>query len=368
MSAVAACLALATPLLPPAMSRDEADATGGCVQVGAEVAGRFARLLPEGGIDRQFSLPRSRFELGLARDGAAGRLVLGGVRSGGEDSYIGVAGESIVPQVQVAEAKYTAARAGLAVSMGLVDDPWVVTGDQSWDLRAVAPGLGESNAWLERSDLGAIVGWTAPQGWATTALSLTSGEGLARRERNSGQDTSALLVVRPLTPLSRGADLLQLHVWARDGSRGLGRAPDHRLGVRVTHRSDWAAGGVELLSATGIQGDAARTPTGRSAYVQVTPPQVPTLAFARWDDVHEQPSVPATHRKTLRLGAGIRLPPHATGVPPMRLLLGFEQLTQDALVTGLAGAASSQDASALWLQLDLRAREMLGATQPVSFP
>lgn len=368
MSAAATCLALATPLLPTAMDLDAAPAKGGCVQVGAEVAGRLVQTFPAGGIDRAFTLPRNRFELGLERGGTSGRLILGGVRSGGEDSYIGVAGESIVPQVQVAEARYRAQRLGLTVAFGLVDDPWVVTGNNSWDLRAVAPGLGEDNGWLERSDLGAVVAWTAPGSWATVAASMTSGEGLARRERNNGQDTSGLLVVRPLAGVEDGEALLQVHAFYRDGSRGLGLAPDHRLGARLTHRSPWAAGGLEFLSATGVQADGSRNPRGVSAFAQVTPPPAPAVAFARLDRIDEEPGTDETNRSTLRLGGGLELPPHAKGVAPMRLLVAWEQASADPAVTGLAGAASGEKSSAVWVQLDLRLREQLGETERVPFP
>ncbi len=368
MSAAATCLALATPLLPAAMDRTAAPATGGCVQAGAEVAGRLLQSFPAGGIDRAFTLPRSRFELGLGRGGAGGRLILGGVRSGGEDSYIGVAGESIVPQVQVAEARYRATPLGLAVAFGLVDDPWVLTGNNAWDLRAVAPGLGEDNGWLDRSDLGATVGWTAPGAWATLAVTVSSGEGLARRERNNGQDTAGLLVVRPLAGVADGSDLLQVHAFYRDGSRGLGLAPDHRWGVRLGHRSPWAAGALEVLTATGVQGDGSRHPLGMSAFAQVTPPPVPAIAFARVDHVDEQPGTDATDHAVVRVGGGLELPPHAEGVAPMRLLVGWERATADAAVTGLAGAPSGTSASAIWVQLDLRVREQLGTTTRVPFP
>lgn len=358
-----ACMALAATLLPNAPGEP---ASGGCVGFGAEVAGRFTQGFPQGGVDRGFALSRSRYDLGLERDGAGGRLVLAGVRSGGADSYIGVAGESIVPQVQVAEARYRAAGLGLTVAAGLVDDPWVSSGNTSWDLRVTAPGVGEAAGWLERSDLGGAVAWTSPGRWATLAGTVTSGEGLARRERNNGEDTAGLLILRPLAGVERGARLLELQAYGREGSRGLGYARDHRAGLRLTHRSPWAAGGLEWLKAWGVQGDAARAPRALSGWAQLTPPPLPALAWARIDHVDEAPGTDDTRRVRASAGLGVPLPLNAGGQAPVRLLVGWDRETRDARVTTLSGAMGTTRSDALYIQLDLRARESVEtrATRP----
>ncbi len=361
------CLVLTTPLIPTGMDRTAEEAPPACVQVGADVAGRFQSLSPDVGIHQGFSLQRSRFESGLSLGGAGARMIWGGVRSGGQDSYIGVAGESIVPQVQVAEAHYRSARLGLALSMGLVDDPWVVTGNNAWDLRSVAPGLGEGSGWLERSDLGATLAWTAPDAWATVAVASTSGEGLARRERNTGQNSSGLLIVRPLTGLG-DAELLTVQAYYRDGSRGLGRIHDHRTGVRLTHRSAWAAGGAAWLRADGVGGDGGREPVGTSIYAQVTPPAVPALAYARRDHVDEAPSIDNTDRQTVLAGVGLELPLATEARPPMRLLAGWSRTITDAKVRSLPGARAEAEVTALFVQLDFRARATLGDVAITAIP
>lgn len=350
----AACMALAATLIPAAPGDAE---RGGCIGFGAEVAGRFTQRFPTGGVDRAFSLSRSRYDLGLSRDGAGARLVLAGVRSGGTDSYIGVAGESIVPQVQVAEARYRATHIGLTLAAGLVDDPWVSTSNGSWDLRATAPGVGEAEGWLERSDLGGTAAWTSPDRWVTVAGTITSGEGLARRERNNGQDSAGLLIVRPLAGLGDGAGLLEVQAYGREGSRGLGLARDHRAGARLTHRSAWVAGGVEALHAWGVQGDARRTPRALSGWAQVTPPPLPALAWTRLDHVDEVPGTPDTRVIRGSAGLGLGLPTDRAGSPPLRLLLGWERETRHAAVASIAGAMATTRTDALTLQLDLRARE-----------
>jgi hypothetical protein len=350
-----ACLVLATPLVPVQMDPSANEHPPGCVQVGADIAGRFQTTSPEVGVYRGFSLQRSRFESGLSLGGAGARVVWGGVRSGGADSYIGVAGESIVPQVQVAEATYRSAKLGVAVSMGLVDDPWVVTGNNAWDLRAIAPGVGEGAGWLERSDLGGLVAWTAPDAWATIAVVSSSGEGLDRRERNTGINTSGLLIARPLSSLG-DPELLTLQAYLRDGSRGLGSVADHRTGLRVTHRSEWAAGGVSWLRADGVGGDADRTPVATSMFAQVTPPMAPALVYLRRDHIDEVPDVDNTDRETVFAGVGLELPVDADGRPPMRLIVGWSRTITDALVRAVPGAASEAELSALFVQLDFRGR------------
>lgn len=347
----ATCLALATSLLPPAMAPNTTPAPT-CVQLGAEVAGRFSMLTPIGGIDRSFALTRSRFGAGIDLNGAGARMVFTGVRSGGDNGYIGVNGESIVPQVQVAEARYHTERLGLTFGMGLVDDPWVVTSNQAWDLRAVAPGLGEGQGWLERSDLGGTLAWTAPASWATVAVLSTSGEGLSRRERNNGQDTSGILIIRPLSSVA-APESLELQLYGRDGSRGLGRARDHRFGARLTHRSLWTAGGIEVLRAWGVGGDALRAPLGISVFGQLTPPPLPALVFARYDHIDEDLRFQQTERNILRFGLGLELPPDHQQ-PPMRLLLGWDHTRQDPGATSIAGSLAQQRSSAFYVQLDFR--------------
>lgn len=354
----AACLVLTTPLVPAEMTWSAKKEGPACVQLGADIAGRFQQTTPEVGVDEAFSLARSRFEAGLTQDGAGARIVWGGVRSGGQDSYIGVAGESIVPQVQVAEAHYRSRKLGAAVSMGLVDDAWVVTGNNAWDLRAVAPGVGEAQGWLERSDLGATLAWTAPGSWVTTAFTLTSGEGLARRERNTGQDAAALLIARPLSSLA-DPELLTIQAYRRDGSRGFGRAPDHRTAARLTHRSEWAAGGLSWLKAEGVGGDGAREPVATSFFAQVTPPMAPAVVYLRRDKVNEVPDVDNTDRETFFAGAGLELPADTEGRPPMRFIVGGSRTITDAAVRSLSGAGAEAKTTALFIQLDFRARATL---------
>lgn len=110
-----------------------------------EVAGEGRRTTPDDGPSRELRLARGLVELQSRPPGpASARLRLEPVRSGGESGYVGVAGESIVPRVQVAEAGLVAAPFGrVRVVAGLVDDPWVRTAEEAWDLPAVAAALPE---------------------------------------------------------------------------------------------------------------------------------------------------------------------------------------------------------------------------------
>jgi hypothetical protein len=358
------CVALATILLPPPPG---AAPTGACLGVGMEVAGRFEWVRPAAALPERFVLPRANLELGLARGPVGARLVTNAARSGGETGYIGIDGESIVQRLQVAEARLWVAPLGLGLAAGLVDDPWVIPGNNAWDLRAQAPGLAEAEGWLEPSDLGATAAWTAPQGWASASLSLTSGEGYRRRERNGGQDLAGSLTLRPLVGMD-APDALSLQLYARDGSQGLRFARDHRLGARATTALDKGRGGVELLRTWGVAGDAALTPWGMSAFGQVEPtPRA--LGFARVDRIDTLPA--ADNDDVLRglVGAGFAPVAAEAGAPaPARLSASLSHTRRDPAARALSGSAALAAETAVWVQLDLRLREAVPLTAPLPFP
>lgn len=339
------CAALATVL---AVGPPSAPVDGGCLGLGVDAAGRFGQTWPAGGIDRQFTLPRARAALGVARQGAGARVVMGAVRSGGESGYIGVQGESIVPRVEVAEASYRHRPWGLAVAAGLVDDLWVVPNNTAWSLRSIAPGAAEARGWMARSDLGGVVAWTSPQAWVTAAGALTAGEGLSRRERNGDQDVTGSLVVRPL---SGGAhpDALALSILGRDGSWGLGRVRDHRLGARITGAFPGVGLGVEALQAWGVQGDDTLEPWLLSGWAWARPEDFPLAGYGRLDRVAWTED---TTEQTVGLGLGAGL---ADGLASV--WVGWEWQTWQAEARAIAGADALAETNALFLQLDVHLNE-----------
>lgn len=331
-----------------AIAPDVDEGTARCVSVDVDVAGRLGKGWPNVGVSRGVTLPRVRVEAAVSDRGLTARVGVGAARSGGDTGYLGVDGESVVPVLQVAEARAAWAKVGAAVSIGMIDDPWVVSGERAWGLNSVALSFGNQAGWLDRSDLGARVAWTSARSRVSASLTLSSGEGFRRRERNDGLDTTGVLVVRPLAVPAH----LEIAAMARDGSRGLGLARDHRVGARVTTRTDRVDAGAEGLAAWGVDGDAARTPVGGAAWV-VARPWGPTQGFVRLDAAREIPGDDASTWRALRVGAGVALPFER---PLGAVWLGFEDGAAGATATPLAGADGQAAWRRVWLQIDVHAR------------
>ena len=364
MSGLLTCAALWTSLLPDPMG---VSPKSDCLAVGADAAGRFERYWPGGGIERAMTLPRARVAIGAEQQHVGARFVWGTVRSGGDSSYIGVDGEALVPRVEVAEARVRLPELGLVVAGGLVDDPWVVSSNLVWGHRASAPGFGEESGWQERSDTGGLAAWSSPGSWATVAVTSTTGEGLARRERNSGLNTSVLILARPL--MATGLpDALTVSLYGREGSRGLGLSRDHRLGGRLSTELGPVQGTVEHLRAFGVGGDGLRAPRGSSIWVSAAP-GLPVAGFVRFDRMDELADREDDEIHTLRVAAGVPLGT-AGDIAPARLMLLAEQRIIDAGVTGVAGAAAERQRMMLGLQLDvnLQGAAPLVAIDPLSRP
>ena len=317
-----------------------------------EVSGEGRLTLPDAGQSRELRLARGLIQVGLQQLGPAhARLRLEPVRSGGETGYIGVAGESIVPRVQVAEAGAHGKLLGeLSVVAGLVDDPWVVQGQQAWGLRTVAPALAEDQGWMARSDLGGTAAWRSPGGWAEVQVGLQSGEGLDSRERNDGQDLIAVASARPLAGVDPA--LLVLSLMGREGSRGVGLARDHRAGARLSSQHAVIGGGVELLAGWGLDGDATQRPGGLSTWL-TTGPSLPVIGWARLDATRADRADAATGATTWRAGAGPALGGRAHR-RAVFVLAGVEHHRYAPDATALAGAGSAANHSSVFIQLGTR--------------
>ncbi len=324
-----------------------------CLGVRLDVAGRGSVTVPAVGLSRRLELPRARWELGLWGAGpASGRVAFDAVRSGGGTGYLGIDGESVVPRLQVAEARVDFTRYGIAAAVGMVDDLWVVSSQSAWRLRPVAPVLAEANQWLARSDIGGWVSWTAPRDGLSASVALTTGEGLAVRERNNGTDVAGMLVFRPLAWAGLRPELLELGVYAREGSRGLERARDHRVAARLSTSHRWFGAGVEGVFGWGLDADAERLPAGGSAWVR-TGWDVPAVGWARLDWTWADRGVAESGALQWRVGAGPVLP--WTGpVRPLWVLVGYEGQRSGADAVAVAGAAAARTSHTLFLQLGVR--------------
>jgi hypothetical protein len=340
---------LVPPVDPPLPA--DYDERPRCAWMDLDLAARVQQSWPLVGVSREILLTRARAEVGGSRDGVGARLVTGVARSGGTEGYIGIDGESLVPVVQVAEARIDVPDYGLRFAGGVLDDPWIVPGEQAWRLPASGKVLADQNGWMDRSDLAGRFAVSVPR--VSASLTFGTGEGFRRRERNNGKSLTAVATVRPL--LDR-PDILAISVLGRDGSRGLATVRDHRLGLRVTSTGALGTTGLELLAAWGVDADAGRTPIGASAW-GVVDGQSPWYAFGRLDVVQEAPGQSASLWTLGRLGAGRRFA--ETG----RISVGAEVGHKGPEAAAIAGSDASAGWLAVYAQVEVRMRGAVDLTE-----
>jgi hypothetical protein len=223
-------------------------------------------------------------------------------------------------------------------------------------LPAVALTMGQEQGWMERSDLGLWAAWTAPKRLATISASALSGEGLARRERNNGQNLMGIVTVRPLGLTALPADRVELAVMAREGSRGVSYAPDHRVGARATVNHPVATTSAELLLGWGYDTDSKALPAGLSLSARCGE-RCPVIAWARVDWTTNQRDLDQSDAVTWRVGLGPKLPgPTVLGLPGVQLVLGAEGRYAEPQATALAGAEAAAQTHTVFLQLNARLR------------
>lgn len=354
------CLALGTLALPAAPSGDavldDLRTDRSCLATRLEAAGRWTTAGPDVALNPSLSLTRARLAMGVAQGPVSARVAMWEARSAPDQGYVGVAGEAFVPVLQIAEARLRLDSIGLGVAAGMVDDPWVVTANRAWGARALAPTLGEANGWLDRSDLGGLMGWTSPGRWVTASVALTTGEGANRRERNSGQNTTGVLTLRPLAFDDELAGMIEVQAMVRDGSRGQALAQDHRRGVRVSGFSDHGTVGIEWLATNGVGGDVQREPSGLSAWVNLEPRDVPAVGILRVDRVTQDPDNAESRQSQIWVAAGARLPQAKARRSPARLVAGWSQIRAGEDAATLAGADALQELSSFFIQLEVDAR------------
>lgn len=314
-----------------------------CLDLDLRLAGRLGFTWPATGPSPEISLPWARVGLGL-REGErlAARLAVEGSRTGGSAGSIGVDGESIVARLLLAELQVAASNAGLRGAIGLIEDPWVASGERAWGLRGVAPSLGADQGWWEPADLGAQLGWRS-SAWSAL-LSATSGEGYRYRERDDAKDVSLLLRGAPLALGDEArAEDLRLEVFGALGTQGLDSAPTRRLGARVSGGAALIRGGIELDLARGVDGDPERAPRGASAWAVLHP--APALAFARADLIEELSGEPESRALTLRAGGGLSVGQEAA------LVVGVEHRRFGPQAGAVAGAGALDDETTAYVQL-----------------
>jgi hypothetical protein len=341
------CLALLSAFNTAAPSDVE---TSDCMEVSLSAAGRLSRQSPNNGIANFFSVPRGRLDMGIDVGGMGARLRTATVRSATEGSYIGIDGESVVLAVEIIEARWTQTDWGLTLNAGMVEDLWVGTQNQAFGYRTLIEPLSQRNGWMGTSDLGTTVAWTSPKSIVTLAVQAASGEGGRLRERNDGLDTSGLLTVR--LPTSGDLDVSATG-FARDGSKGILRARNHRIGGRLDARYKYLGLGFSHLKGLGYNGQVTPEPTASSAWLSYqAPANIDGLFradFSHW-------GTDGANSQTFLTAIGTGLPIGRERPLSGALFLGWRHDRFSASAATLAGADGFTNTDTLFIQLQFNGR------------
>ena len=312
----------------------------GCVFFAAEAAGAGFLALPNGATSRGVDLRRAALELGFrTQDRVQIRLLSNVERSGGPDGYIGVAGEALVPVIDVFEARWDLPAAGLSVAAGVVDEPWRMSVQPLWQLRVVAAPAMSDQGLVGRSDVGGWLGWTHPDKWVQVTVAALSGEGARTRERNNGVDLAAVVATRPIPSL-------ELALYGREGSTGILKTPGHRAGAHALWLAAPVAVGMEGVMGWGTPDNGLARPVVGSLWAR-TDRTVPVIGWARVDRGVADLDTPRTGQTVVFAGAGPRLPFRSSG--PASLSLGYEGRFYADGASELAGAAADTHLLSLML-------------------
>ncbi|MCB9687887.1 MAG: hypothetical protein H6736_22275 [Alphaproteobacteria bacterium] len=344
----------APPDVVVAALMEDADADPACLYADGDVHGRGFVAVPEDGLSRGLALQRARGELGVRAVDAQVRIAVIAVRSGGAEGYTGIDGEAVVPALQIAEGRYDWRATGAAVAAGLIDDPWVMTLQAPYGAVALAPPMVTDQGWMDRSDVGGWLGWTAPGGLLSVTAAATSGEGARARERNTGTNVTGVAHLRPLAGLEDAPVQLELAVMGRDGSRGVDQARDHRAGaaVIVTHRL--VVGGVDGMLGWGLDGDGGLQPAGVSLWARGGE-ALPVTALARVDVATDALGAPDAGEQLLMVAAGPRFPLKGE-LRPVTVAAGWQGRRYGIDAAPLAGAEALVGTDLFFLQVGVHLR------------
>jgi opacity protein-like surface antigen len=305
----------------------------------------------------------SRAEVGLwsfwdQRRALGAELRLEAVRAAGPQSVLGVDGDSLVLRVKRGWGFVRHHWGPVAAEgrLGLIPDPWVDVLVQHYQLRGLSASLSERGLFFDTSDLGAALHLDLWGGLAQVRLAATNGQGRNQVEQNTGKNTTALLVLRPLsmdTP-TRPTELRLVAAW-RDGSQGVGSSRDHRLALGALWTSPWVDLGLEWLQAWGYLGLGQLKARGVGAWAS-GPLGLPWLGGAlRLDHLLTDVEQPDTSQLTATGALYVDLA--EPGLPPaprrMRVYLAYSQETFGQDAGALPGAPALSDLRRVMLLLSV---------------
>lgn len=207
----------------------------------------------------------------MSKNGVWGRVAMMPSQSGD------VAGQGWTQFFQIAEAGFTRGNVGMA--MGLVDDPWAISGNAAWGHVPWTTPMSARNGWGYRSDLGAVVAWQ--NALLLASLTVSAGEGSNAPDTNTMPAVAGFVRVTPNDELPVAVEL-----YGSYGTVGVDDSANHRAGLRVHGDTPTLGYGLEGVYAVGIGGDEDRTPWGASAWVNAGT-ELPVAAALRadvWND------------------------------------------------------------------------------------
>ncbi len=301
-------------------------------------------------------LERGEAGLGLDWSIAEAELRIESVRSAGPDSLTGIDGDSLVLRVKRAWAGVAVRPGGLDLSArgGLIADPWVATLERSYDARAAAPTLAESSELFDTSDLGGAL-TAAYAGRARIDLALTNGEGRTEPEQNRGKNLTAVGEARLVElPIFCESAWLLVAGGARDGSRGLGSARDHRAMAALALAGPHLGAGVEVVRGWGASGRPDLTPRGAGGWLGgVTP--IGLGGMARFDVLDHDGAAADDWQRTFTAALTYDLVPSALGARQrLRVLAGLALERFGLAAPPLPGAAAALDRTVAFVVVEAR--------------
>lgn len=310
-----------------------------------------------------FELTRGEAGLDLRWENYGGELRMEAVRSAGPQSLLGVDGDSLLMRVKRAwgfgrfDLKFMA----VEVRGGLINDSWIDSVQFIYDLRGATATLGERGLFYDTSDLGGEALLDVMDGLVRVRVSATNGEGRNQREQNSGKNTTAVLVVRPLQFKWRG-DLTSLNLLAsyRDGSAGAASARNHRLAGALIMASSSMGAGFEIIRAQGYLGRAELEAQGLGAWANVSILRPYLGVMARFDQLAPDTNDRDNFQRMLTLGLYSDLGQGSLNPfdPRLRLYLLFQDEKVGDTAGPLPGVPDAADLTRAQLILEWR-----GATE-----
>lgn len=289
---------------------------------------RYTRSPAASGSELRLDRGELGARVGLGADAAA-QLTLEAIRSASDGGSLGIDGNSTVVRVKYASVAGRVELGGVVIegALGFVPDPWITTLEGSYPLKPLSRTASERMLGWPVSDLAALAG--ASIGPVRLRASVGNGEGQRYPERNDGKTTTAVAEVVVVDTTDVRASVAAL---GRDGSVGVARVRDRRLGGVATVVSPWIRGGASGVKAWGIgdRGEAEGVLVEAWTDARVVDPlhvaaRFSTLGYAGGG-------------RATTFGGALSVEPWAEAAAHLRLWLAVERVTTSGAAMPIAGA------------------------------